>query len=189
MQQSSLFKILKYTSFSKKNLLNVHTNSSGNNWPVLYSLFLNITWQLIENNTGMSRWQENKNLLRKRQTSRPRLKPGSEREVHTSFSRRLWGRVVFSKSVYYSRRRAETPWGPLALDVSRFLRQLTSSSSLSDISCCCKSVLNWGVTKVATNLVPRAFCFWSAKMALASAGHMTSKSPAFGVFNYDNLCV
>ena len=39
------------------------------------------------------------------------------------------------------------------------------------------------------NLVPRAFCFWSAKMALASAGHMTSKSPAFGVFNYDNLCV
>ena len=39
------------------------------------------------------------------------------------------------------------------------------------------------------NLVPRAFCFRSAKMALASAGHMTSKSPVFGVFNYDNLCV
>ena len=28
----------------------------------------------------------------------------------------------------------------------------------------------------------------SAKMALASAGHMTSKSPGW-VFNYDNLCV
>ena len=39
------------------------------------------------------------------------------------------------------------------------------------------------------NLVPRAFCFRSAEMALASAGHMTSKSPVFGVFNYDNLCV
>jgi hypothetical protein len=39
------------------------------------------------------------------------------------------------------------------------------------------------------NLVPRAFCFRSAKMALASAGHMTSKSPIFGVFNYGNLCV
>jgi hypothetical protein len=36
------------------------------------------------------------------------------------------------------------------------------------------------------NLVPRAFCFRSAKMALASAGHMTSKSPVFGVFSYDN---
>ena len=34
----------------------------------------------------MSRQQENKNLLRKRQTCRPRLKPGSEREGHTSFS-------------------------------------------------------------------------------------------------------
>jgi hypothetical protein len=30
----------------------------------------------------MSRQQENKNLLRKRQTRRPRLKPGSEREGH-----------------------------------------------------------------------------------------------------------
>jgi hypothetical protein len=39
------------------------------------------------------------------------------------------------------------------------------------------------------NLVPRAFCFRSVQMALASAGHMTSKSPVFGVFNYDNLCV
>jgi hypothetical protein len=98
MQQSPLFKIPKYTSFSKKNLLNVHTNSSGNTWPVLYSLFLHITRQLIENNTGMSRQQKNKNLLRKRQISRPRLKHGSEREVevHTSFSRRLRGRVVFS---------------------------------------------------------------------------------------------
>jgi hypothetical protein len=39
------------------------------------------------------------------------------------------------------------------------------------------------------NLVPRAFCFRSAKMALASAGHMISKSPVFEVFNYDNLCM
>jgi predicted anti-sigma-YlaC factor YlaD len=64
--------------------LNVHTNSPRNTWPVLYSLFLHISWQLIEN------------LFRKRQTSRPRLKPGSEREVHTSFSRRLRRRVVSS---------------------------------------------------------------------------------------------
>jgi hypothetical protein len=42
---------------------------------------------------------------------------------------------------------------------------------------------------IGPNLVPRAFCFRSAKMALASAGHMTSKSPVFGVFNYDNLCI
>jgi hypothetical protein len=42
---------------------------------------------------------------------------------------------------------------------------------------------------VIYNLVPRAFCSRSAKMALASAGHMTSKSPVFGVCNYDNLCV
>ena len=39
------------------------------------------------------------------------------------------------------------------------------------------------------NLVPRAFYFRSAKMALASAGHITSKSPVFGVFIYDDLCV
>jgi hypothetical protein len=39
-----------------------------------------------------------------------------------------------------------------------------------------------------TNLVPRAFCFRSAKMALVLAGHMTSKSLVFCVFNYNNLC-
>jgi hypothetical protein len=76
-----------YVFYPKNFLSNVHTNSSGSTWPVLYSFFLHIFWQLIENDTGwMSRQQENKNLLRKRQTCRPRLKPGSERERHTSFS-------------------------------------------------------------------------------------------------------
>jgi hypothetical protein len=49
--------------------------------------------------------------------------------------------------------------------------------------CYCDEIMD------VSNLVPRAFCFGLAKMALASAGHMTSKSPVFGVFNYDNLCV
>ena len=38
----------------------------------------------------------------------------------------------------------------------------------------------------ASTSYPGHFASPSAKMALASAGHVTSKSPVFGVFNYDN---
>jgi hypothetical protein len=87
MHQSSLFKIPKYTSFTQRisyrMFIQIHQETLGQYY---IAFFLHISWQLIKNDTGMSRQQENKNLLRKRQTRRPRLKPGSEREGHTSFS-------------------------------------------------------------------------------------------------------
>jgi hypothetical protein len=49
--------------------------------------------------------------------------------------------------------------------------------------------LRSNVNKYGRNLVPRAICFRSAKMALASAGHMALKPPVFGVFKYYNLYV
>jgi hypothetical protein len=100
MQQTSLLKIPNNIFF--KNFLNVHTTVIHQETvgQYYYSLFLHISLQLIENNTETSMQQENKNLLRKRQTSRPRLKPESEHEVHMSFSCRLRRRVVFCKSIY-----------------------------------------------------------------------------------------
>jgi hypothetical protein len=94
MEQSSHFKIPKYTGFfSKKTywmFIQIHQKTLA--WSVvLYSPaflahILTIDW----------RQYRNEQVTRK-QKCRLRLKPGSEREVHTSFSSPLRRRVVFSK--------------------------------------------------------------------------------------------
>jgi hypothetical protein len=69
-----------YTSFSKESLLNVHKihqETLGQYYIAFSCTYLDNWLKTIQEWAGIL--QENKNLLRKRQTSRSRLKPGSER--------------------------------------------------------------------------------------------------------------
>jgi hypothetical protein len=57
-----------------------------------------------------------------------------------------------------------------------------------------KTLSNWWSETFSTDVRTRYAISWypgcsDDEIEWLSAGHMTSKSPVFGVFNYDNLCV